>query len=118
MRNLHPVMAQFLAPFTRAIGVSPGSVGRLPAFVTPPVQSCQICYEWDGGLGESIDCRLTYEPGERGMRERGTGLQLEPDWPEFVELTAAYLLGVDVLPLLSCEQIARIEELARQTLEN
>jgi len=29
---------------------------------------------------------FTYESAERGSRERKTGLQLEPDWPENIEI--------------------------------
>ncbi len=34
-----------------------------------------------------------YEEEERGARERGTGLQLEPDYPESYTITATYLSG-------------------------
>ena len=32
------------------------------------------------GVSAPIECVLEYEPAERGERERGTGLQLEPDY--------------------------------------
>lgn len=37
---------------------------------------------------EEIDVTVQYEymPAERGSRERGTGLQLEPDYPSSIEI--------------------------------
>lgn len=104
MSHLHPVMAQCLAPF----------IGEIAA---PAPGRGQISYTWDSPISEPIECHLDYTPAERGSRERGTGMQLETDWPESVELTAAYLRGVDILPLLSSDQIAQIEQLALNNLE-
>lgn len=112
--QLHPIMAQALAPFTGVLATAP----IVPAaYRNPPAGYGQVIYDWDAGIGESIVCHLDHEPAERGARERGTGLQLEPDYAESVSLAAAYLRGVDILPLLSESQIQRIEELALQSLE-
>jgi len=60
-------------------------------------------------LGGELDCELDYEPAENGARERGTGLQLEPDSPERAYLLTAELNGVDIAELLSEEIIGLIE---------
>lgn len=41
----------------------------------------------------SIDVDADYEPEERGSRERGTGLQLEPDYPASSEITGITAYG-------------------------
>jgi len=60
-------------------------------------------------LGGELDCELDYEPAELGSRERGTGLQLEPDSPERAYLVTAEINGVDILEWLSEEVIGLIE---------
>jgi hypothetical protein len=69
-------------------------------------------YEWDGGLSEPIKCELEYDPPEPGSREQGTGLQLEPDFPEAMTLVTAELSGIDIYPLLDDDQINSIQEKA------
>jgi len=64
-------------------------------------------YKFHGG---ELDCELDYEPSERGSRERGTGLQLEPDYPERTNLEIAKLNGVEITELLSQRIIELIEE--------
>jgi hypothetical protein len=63
-------------------------------------------------LGLDLDCWFDYEPAEQGARERGTGLQLEPDYPETWTLCHVYLPGsnVDITPVMSSKLIALIEE--------
>jgi len=61
---------------------------------------------FDGG---ELDCELEYEPAERGSRERGTGLQMEPDEPENAILITARLNGIDIAELLSDDIIGLIE---------
>ena len=67
-------------------------------------------------LGLDLECWFAYEPEERGARERGTGLQLEPDYPETWTLCHVYLPGsdVDIAPVMSDKLIARIEEAIAQ----
>ena len=52
-------------------------------------------YECDD-LGVTLTCFFEYEPAARGAREYGTGLQLEPDYPETLTLMHVYLPGSDV----------------------
>jgi hypothetical protein len=44
------------------------------------------------GEEREVDVTVEYEytPAERGSRERGTGLQLEPDYEATVEISAVY----------------------------
>ena len=63
-------------------------------------------HTFDGG---ELECELDYEPADRGARENGTGLQLEPDHLERAYLITATLKGVDISELLSSEVIGLIE---------
>jgi len=72
-------------------------------------------YIFDGG---ELECELEYEPAERGSRERGTGLQLEPDHPEFCTLETAKLNGVDIAEMLSPEVVDFIEMMAIDRTED
>lgn len=66
-------------------------------------------FEYDIGLSEPIICLMEYEEAETGARERGTGLQLEPDYPANATLIGAYLNGVDIIDILFKETIDNIE---------
>lgn len=66
-------------------------------------------FEYDIGLSEPIICLMEYTEAESGARERGTGLQLEPDYPADATLIGAYLNGVDILDILFKETIDNIE---------
>ena len=66
-------------------------------------------FEYDLGLSEPITCLMEYEEAETGARERGTGLQLEPDYPANATLIGAYLNGVDIIDILSKETVDNIE---------
>jgi len=68
-------------------------------------------------LGGELDCELYYEPAERGSRERGTGLQLEPDFPERTNLEIAKINGVEITELLSQRIIEIIEENALKEMK-
>lgn len=59
-----------------------------------------------------IECVLEYEPAERGDRERGTGLQLEPDYDAVAYLESACVGGIEIVQLLSEEIVQEIEEAA------
>ena len=52
-----------------------------------------------------LDCELEYEPPQRGS-------EVNPAWPAAAYLISAKTGGVDVLPLLSQELTAQIEEAA------
>ena len=60
-------------------------------------------------LGEiDLSCDIEYTSPCRGSRE--CGIQMEPDEPEMAALCAAYVRDVDILELLSEDQVAEIEE--------
>jgi hypothetical protein len=50
--------------------------------------------------GEEIEVSGCYYKACRGMRERGTGLQLEPDEPASIEIESIMYKGIDVVNLL------------------
>ena len=66
-------------------------------------------FEYDLGLTEPLVCLMEYEEEETGARERGTGLQLEPDYPANATLIGAYLCGVDIIDYLDKKTIENIE---------
>jgi len=72
-------------------------------------------YIFDGG---ELECELEYNEAERGSCERGTGLQLEPDHPEFCTLETAKLNGVDIAEMLSTEVVDFIEMMALEQTED
>lgn len=79
---------------------------------TPRSGREQIEYHWQILDDEPVICHLDYSPAERGARERGTGLQLEPDYEADCTLCAAYVAGVDIAEILSQDQCREIERLA------
>ena len=66
-------------------------------------------------LGVPLQCWFEYTPAERGAREFGTGLQLEPDYPATWTLSHVYLPGsdVDIAPVLADVVITGLEEWAQ-----
>lgn len=62
-------------------------------------------YEWNTDCVVPIICHLSYEPADGDNWNT-------PYYPENVTLGAAYLRGVDILEMLSPDQIDRIEEQA------
>jgi len=72
-------------------------------------------YIFDGG---ELECELEYNEAERGSRERGTGLQLDPDHPEYCVLETAKLNGIDIAELLSPEVVDFIEMMAIDRTED
>lgn len=70
-------------------------------------------------LGVTLTCFFEWEPEERGAREYGTGLQLEPDYPETFTLMHVYLPGsdVDIAPIMLVGLIDEIEEWAQEQIE-
>lgn len=81
-------------------------------FVSPKPATGYHCYEWDGGLAVPVKCELEYDEAERGSREKGTGLQLERDYPAAMTLLTAEVNGVDIYSLLSASQVAFVEKKA------
>ena len=78
----------------------------------------ELEYECDD-LGVTLTCFFEYEPAERGSREYGTGLQLEPDYPETLTLMHVYLPGsnVDIAPVMLLSLIDEIEGWAADEME-
>ena len=58
----------------------------------------------------SATVRYIRNKAERGSRERGSGLQLEPDYPESVEVLTVIVNNVDISYLLSEKQLQAISE--------
>jgi len=58
--------------------------------------------EWE------IEVEYTYHKGSKGAREPH-GMQIEPDEPEMVEITAVTINGVDIQEQLSKDQIENLE---------
>lgn len=75
------------------------------ALTAPHKYAGEIIYIWNTDCSESIECRLDYQRAEKQTHEY-------PGCPASVELTAAYLRGVDIYHLLSPDQISEIEEKA------
>lgn len=47
-----------------------------------------------------LECEIDYTPSERGSREYGTGLQLEPDYDAVAEVISVRLEGVDITDII------------------
>ncbi len=61
-------------------------------------------------LGVTLTCYFEYEPEEVGSREAGTGLQMEPDYPETFTLMYVYTPeGLDISPVMKLDLIDEIE---------
>ena len=67
-----------------------------------------------------LNCWFEYEPADRGARERGTGLQLEPDYPATWALHHVYLPNsdVDITPVMSESMIGEIETWISEQFED
>lgn len=68
-------------------------------------------------FGISLECTFEYEPEEKGSRERGTGLQLEPDSPEEIILLSVEVKGTNVLDLLDNTIVTQIEKKCLEQLK-
>lgn len=77
------------------------------------------CMEYESDdLGVTLTCYFAYEAPERGSREFGTGLQLEPDYPATYTLAHAYTPeGLDIAPIMRMDMIEMLEEEAYVRLE-
>ena len=47
-----------------------------------------------------LECEIDYLPSEKGSREVGTGLQLDPDYNAVAEVVSVSLNGVDVTDII------------------
>lgn len=105
MDHLHPIMAQAIKPWTPTPAAQPA-----PSFDAPALPRGLVEFTWSTPLlSEPVTCHMEYEPAERGSREYGSGLQLEPDYPASMTLVAAYLRGVDITEILSDDMKEEIE---------
>ena len=79
----------------------------------------EFLYECDE-LGLQLKCFFDYEPAEVGSVELGTGLKLEPDYPEVWTLMSVFLPSstVDLSGVLHPDVIFRIEQDAPVYFEN
>ena len=98
-RNLHPVFQQALAPF-----LSPAYTHVYPTGLH--------CYEWAVSTRLTVKCFLDYEKAERGARDCGNGMAIEPDYPASMTLHSAYVGGQDIYDALSAVTVEEIEALA------
>jgi hypothetical protein len=57
-----------------------------------------------------VTCEFDFSPAESGSRERGTGLQMEPDYPATMDLVSAKTSdGTDLLDKLDDDQVQALE---------
>lgn len=69
-------------------------------------------------LGITLTCFFEHEAEQRGSREAGTGLQLEPDYPATYTLMYVYTPeGLDISPVMSPKKIDEIEAWAADYFE-
>lgn len=77
----------------------------------------RVEYECDE-LGVTLVCYFEYEPEQRGSREFGTGLQLEPDYPATFTLAHVYTPeGLDISAVMKLDLIDEIEQWAADKFE-
>jgi hypothetical protein len=57
-----------------------------------------------------LECQIDYEGPERGAREYGTGLQLEPDYPESADVISVSINGVDITDIIREDIFEEIQE--------
>lgn len=57
-----------------------------------------------------LDCMIDYTPAERGSREYGTGIQLEPDYPEEADVISVSVNNVDITDIIREDIIEEIQE--------
>jgi len=77
----------------------------------PAAGSGEIVYTWHTDCDEPIECHLDYQRAEKQTEEY-------PGCDAEVELTHAWLRGINIYYLLSKDQIEEIEEQARLSLED
>jgi len=57
-----------------------------------------------------LDCEIEYSPPEKGSREYGTGLQLEPDYDAIAEIISVSVKGVDVTEIIRDDILDEISD--------
>lgn len=100
MSGLHPIFAQALAPFTSGLTPQHPSAPSCP-------KGLEVFTYYIGDV--ELTCHMEYEAPCLGSRERGTGLQMEPDYDAGATLCAAYAYGGEVTDLLDDDKRAEIE---------
>jgi hypothetical protein len=91
------------------------AIAEARRFRVPALGADQVEYLWATDCEVDIVCHLDYTAEEEAQHY---GDAPYPGCPEDMTLCAAYVRGVDIMALLSDEQITRIEEaalLARST---
>lgn len=63
---------------------------------------------YDAGGGRMLTIEYDYEPEDISLRING--IQMEPDYPARMDITAVLLEGVDIIDLLSDTTLADIEK--------
>ncbi len=107
MNQVHPAFADTLRWMQ---GLAPVVPLRLkPINKIPRTPRGQVLYE--RVTDKTLVCHLRIEPAETGDRERGTGLQLSPDYPAQAQLLAAYTAnGANIVGLLRPSEVLAIEQ--------
>ena len=66
-------------------------------------------YDFDYFIGDvDVSCKIDFESAERGSRTCDG--QMEPDYDAQATLNACFVKGVDIITILSQDQIELIEE--------
>ena len=86
------------------------SIALTAAWFPPSLERGQFIYEWMTECTEPIICVLEYEP------EGGDGWE-EPRYQSSACFGAAWLRGVDITCLITCEQAEEIEKSALEKHE-
>lgn len=73
-----------------------------------------FAFEWDSGNASTdLVVHAEYIPECLGSRERGTGLQMEPDQPESFSIVDVFLCGESVIQLLDKSFFPQMLDAAR-----
>jgi len=67
--------------------------------------------------GYSLSVEYDYYPPSKGAREKGSGVQLEPDEDAVIELNSVHLNGIEVMGLLEDLVLSEIEVTIGEQLE-
>lgn len=65
----------------------------------------------DFELTLDVELSAKWHKEQRGMRERGSGIQLEPDEPAHWEILSVECAGMDITKLLSDDDFDRLENM-------
>lgn len=75
-----------------------------------------INYLYDAGSGITLDCELSYDPGEPANPDPESAT-CGPAWPPVAYLMSAKVHGLDILPVLDPTIIEQIEASVCCTLD-